>query len=153
MVRPFLLTVLLLSVHIPSSISSASLTQLSNPLNYRAQSITAYRLAPCPRPMVSLVTDEPPPHLTSILPINSSGLLLSQVVKVAAMSCQLSAIHRGVSLQEPLFWTCKMPLSNKPLMSLSLSSSSFFGLEARQLHGFQLCRMQPNTWTYYYCSD
>lgn len=136
MVRPFQLTVLLLSVHFPSLNSSISLTQLSNPLNYRAQSITAYRLAPCPRPVVSLVTDEPP-HLMSILPINSSDLLLSQVVKVVAMSFQLSAIHKGVSLQEPLFWTCKMPLSNKPLMSLSLSSSSFFGLEARQLYGFQ----------------
>ena len=36
MVRPFQLTVPLLSVHVPSSTSSASLTQLSNPLNYRA---------------------------------------------------------------------------------------------------------------------
>lgn len=151
MVRPFLLTVLLLSVHIPSSISSTSLTQLSNLLNYRAQSITAYRLAPCPRPMVSLVTDEPPPDVNS--PYKQQYLLLSQVVKVAAMSCQLSATHRGVSLQEPLFWTCKMPLSNKPLMSLSLSSSSFFGLEARSYMAFSSCRMQPNTWTYYYCSD
>ena len=52
----------------------------------------------------------------------------------------------GVLLQDLLLQTCKSPLSNKLLMSLSLSPGSFFGLEAGQLQGLLACEVQPNNW-------
>ena len=75
--RPLKMAVLLLSVHpLLNQSRPASLTGLSNSLNYRVQSVTTC-VAPaarCPR------------SLTSISPINGS-LLLPGAVKVAAMSC------------------------------------------------------------------
>ena len=38
------------------------------------------------------------------------------------------------------------PPSIKPLMSLSLTLGSFFGLEAGQAQVWQACRVQPNNW-------
>ena len=54
--------------------------------------------------------------------------------------------HDVVSLQDLLLQTCKISLSNKPLVSLSLTLGNFFGLEAGQLKGLQACRVQPNNW-------
>ena len=68
---------------------------------------------------------------------------LPWVLKTAAMSCLPSAAHGGVSLPDPL---CKIPLSNRSLMSLSLSLGSFFSLEAGQLQGLQTCRVQSKNW-------
>ena len=50
------------------------------------------------------------------------------------MSCPLSATHSKVWLQDP---SCKIPLSNKPWVSLPLSPGSFSGLESGQLQGLQ----------------
>ena len=72
----------------------------------------------------------------------SNILALPFSLETAAMSCPPSAAHGGMSLQDPL---SKIPLFNKPLMSLSLSLSSFFGLEAGQLQDLPAFRVQPNS--------
>ena len=59
--------------------------------------------------------------------------------------CVPFAVYSEVLLQDLLLQMCKLPLSNKPKMSLSLFPSSFFGLEAGQLQGLQACGVQPNT--------
>ena len=70
---------------------------------------------------------------------NGSLLLSSNEVYCHVL---LSATHGGVLLQEPL---CRLPLSNNPLMLLSLSPDPFFGLKAGQLvKGLQACSVQPN---------
>lgn len=43
----------------------------------------------------------------------------------------------------PLLWACKISLSNKPLVSLSLSLG--FLVEAGQLQSLQVCGVTPNT--------
>ena len=44
-----------------------------------------------------------------------------------------------------LLWVRKNPLTIKPLLSLSLTPSSFFSLEAGQVQGLQTSGIQPNT--------
>ena len=80
--------------------------------------------------------------LPDVSPPISNILALPLSLETAAMSCPPSAAHGGVSLQHPL---SKIPLFNKPLMSLSLSMSSFFGLEAGQLQDLPAFRVQPNS--------
>ena len=41
--------------------------------------------------------------------------------------------------------TCKMPLSIISLMSLLLTVSSFFSLEARQIQGMKVCGVRLNS--------
>lgn len=43
----------------------------------------------------------------------------------------------------PLLWACKISLSNKPLMSLSLSLG--FLVEAGQLQSLQVCGVMPKS--------
>lgn len=57
------------------------------------------------------------------------------------MSLLLSTTHRSVLIQDTLR---KIPLSNKPMMSLLLSLGSFFGLELGQLQGLWARWVQPN---------
>ena len=65
------MAVLLLSVHTPAPPAPASLTCLSNPLNYRASLVTAcLRACPLPQLLVSLVSEP----VTSVPPINGSLL-------------------------------------------------------------------------------
>ena len=54
------------------------------------------------------------------------------------MSCLPSAAHGRVSLQD-LASDMKDPPSIKPLLPLSLTLGSFFGLEAGQVQGLQAC--------------
>ena len=88
----------------------------------------------CPLP-VSLVTDEPtwsqfPFPLEASLP--------------ATMFCPMcSPLHSGVSLQD-LASDMSAPPSIKPLMSLSSTLGSFFGLEAGHTQTLEACGVQPN---------
>ena len=71
----------------------ASLTELSNPLNYRASSVTAYVLAPAP---ASGFHGNWRATLTSAPPINGEYKhypFSPGVVKIAALFCLLSAAH------------------------------------------------------------
>ena len=83
-------------------------------------------------------------NLTSI-PSITGNLPLPLVAKTTAMSCLPSAVPSKGPPGPFLLWTCKIPLSIKPLMSLSLTPGSFFSLEAGHMQGLQACRVQPNT--------
>ena len=56
-------------------------------------------------------------------------------------SCPPSAMHGGVSLQDPTSDT-EDPPSITPSLSLPLTPGSFLGLEARQVQGLQACRVK-----------
>ena len=122
MVRPLKMAVLLLSVHpLPDQCLISS-------CGYPVFLIVELNL--------SLVTDE---FICCQFPLEMVASF-SPAMKSTAMSCY--ATHGGVLLQEPL---CRIPLSNNPLMLLSLSRDPFFGLKAGQLvTGLQACSVQPN---------
>ena len=59
------------------------------------------------------------------------------------MSCPASTVHSDVL--HTVLQTCKLPRP-LPLMFLSLTPGSFFGLEVGQVQGLQACRVQPSNW-------
>ena len=126
----------------PARPGPASLTELSNPLNYRASSVTACVLAPAPASgfhgnwWANLTSDPPIIGEYKYYPFSPG------VVKTAAAFCLLSAVHGRVWLQyrSPASDT----LLNQLLLPLYLFLDSFFGLQTGHLQTLQVCGVQPN---------
>ena len=68
-----------------------------------------------------------------------------RVVPCSALSCR--CLPHGVECHSrTLLQTCKFPQSMELLMSLSLTPSSLFGLEAGPVQALRACGVQPGNW-------
>lgn len=111
----------------PARPGPASLTELSNPLNYRASSVTAYVLAPAP---ASSFHGNWWANLTSDPPINGEYKYYPfspGAVKIAATFCLLSAVHGRAWLQDRS--PASDTLLNKLLLPLSLFLDSLWSTD------------------------